>query len=236
VNISLGSISYRPCPVCERDLALTRRIDVSHMDYPFAGARMLAFLLRQEGLAPGRKHVSTPMNKMGIEALDRRPSTSKPEPAHKVYAYLLKDKEVNRPNQVWAMDITYIPMAKGYCHLAAVVDWFTRRCSPGGCRSPWRRIEALEDVLAKHGKLRSSTPTRAANSPPGSSPDFSQGTASPSMDGQGAWSDNVFVERAVAPGEIRGSLPRRLRQWQRAQGFARQLLRLLQHEEIAPGP
>jgi len=127
LNISRSSVYYLPRPVPERDLKLMRRIDELHLEFPFAGARMLCLLLNQEGFAVGRKHTATLMKKMGIEALYRRPRTSKPEPGHKVYPYLLKERKITRPNQVWAMDITYIPMAKGYCYLAAVVDWFSRR-------------------------------------------------------------------------------------------------------------
>jgi putative transposase len=199
LNLSRGSVYYKPRPLPERDLALMRRIDELHMDYPFAGARMLAFLLRQEGLRAGRKHVGTLMRKMGIEALYRRPRTSKPEPGHKLYPYLLRGKAITRANQVWAMDITYIPMAKGYCYLAAVVDWFTRRVLA------WRLsiametsfcLEALHEALAKHG-----TPA-IFNTDQGSqftSQAFtgllSEHGIAVSMDGKGAWRDNVFVER-----------------------------------------
>jgi putative transposase len=104
-----------------------RRIDELHLEYPFAGSRMLKGLLIGEGHDVGRLHVSTLMKKMGIEALYRRPNTSKPTPGHKVYPYLLRNLPVVRPNQVWAMDITYIPMARGFVYLAAVVDWFSRK-------------------------------------------------------------------------------------------------------------
>ena len=109
------------------DLAIMRRIDELHLDYPFAGSRMLRDLLRGEGIAIGRERVTTMMRRMGIEAMYRRPNTSKPADGHKVYPYLLRGMAVERPNQVWAMDITYIPMARGFVYLAAVVDWFSRR-------------------------------------------------------------------------------------------------------------
>jgi putative transposase len=199
VNISRGSVYYLPRPVPERDLKLMRRIDELHLEFPFAGARMLCLLLNQEGLAVGRKHVGTLMKKMGIEALYRRPRTSKPEPGHKVYPYLLREKKVTQPNQVWAMDITFIPMAKGYCYLAAVVDWFTRKVLS------WRLsitmeasfcIEAVEEALTRHG-----CPT-IFNTDHGSqftSQAFTgllaRNGIAISMDGKGAWRDNVFVER-----------------------------------------
>lgn len=103
------------------------RIDRLHLELPFAGAPMLCDLLRQEGHKVGRKHVSTLMKRMGIEAMYRRPRTAKRHPGQKVYPYLLRNLPVTRANQVWAMDITYIPMARGFVYLAAVVDWYSRR-------------------------------------------------------------------------------------------------------------
>jgi putative transposase len=199
LNLSRGSVYYVPKPTTERDLALMRRLDELHLEFPFAGSRMLCLMLNQEGLCVGRKHTVTLMKKMGIEALYRRPRTSKPAPGHKVYPYLLGTMKVDRPNQAWAMDITYIPMAKGYCYLAAVVDWFSRRVLS------WRLsitmeaafcIEAVEEALAKHGR-----PT-IFNTDQGSQFTGSAFTGllashsiAISMDGKGAWRDNVFVER-----------------------------------------
>jgi putative transposase len=122
LKISRGSVYYQPRPVSVADLALMRRIDELHLDYPFAGSRMLQGLLLGEGYKVGRLHVATLMKRMGIEAIYRRPNTSKPAPGHKIYPYLLRKLTVTRPNQVWAMDITYIPMARGFVYLAAVVD------------------------------------------------------------------------------------------------------------------
>jgi putative transposase len=127
LDISRGSVYYLPRPTPPSDLALMRRIDELHLDYPFAGARMLQGLLKREGFEVGRLHVRTLMRKMGIEAIYRRPNTSKPEPGHKIFPYLLRNVPVTQPNQVWAMDITYVPMARGFVYLAAVVDWFSRR-------------------------------------------------------------------------------------------------------------
>jgi putative transposase len=127
LGFSRGSVYYLPRPVSDGDLALMRRIDELHLDYPFAGSRMLQGLLRGEGLETGRRHVATLMKKMGIEAIYRRPNTSKPAPGHKIYPYLLRKLAVTRPNQVWAMDLTYIPMARGFVYLCAVVDWFSRK-------------------------------------------------------------------------------------------------------------
>ena len=127
LNISRGSIYYQPRPVCAADLAIMRRMDELHLECPFAGSRMLRDLLNAEGFGVGRLHVSTLMKRMGIEALYRKPNTSKPAPGHKIYPYLLRKLAITRPNQAWAMDITYIPMARGFVYLTAVVDWFSRR-------------------------------------------------------------------------------------------------------------
>ena len=132
-----------------------RRLDRLHLEFPFAGSRMLQGLLVAEGCKIGRRHVKTLMQRMGIEALYRRPRTTKPEPGHKIYRYLLRGAAIMRPNQVWAMDITYIPMARGFVYLAVVLDWFSRRVLS------WRLsitmeaafcVETLEDALARHGK------------------------------------------------------------------------------------
>ena len=154
LGISRGSICYLPRAVSSTDLTIMRRIDELHLLYPFAGSRMLCDLLRQEGMAVGRLHVATLMKRMRIEAIYRRPNTSKPAPGHKIYPYLLCKLAVTRPNQVWATDITYVPMACGFVYLVAIIDWFTRRVlawrvsislDAGFC------IEALEEALGRYG-------------------------------------------------------------------------------------
>ena len=154
LGISRGSLCYQPQPVSGADLAVMRRMDELHLAYPFAGSRMLRDLLLAEGFTLGRLHVSTLMKRMGIEALYRKPNTSKPAPGHQVYPYLLRKLPITRPNQVWAMDITYIPMARGFVYLAAVIDWFSRRVLA------WRLsitleaafcIEAVEEAIARYG-------------------------------------------------------------------------------------
>src|SRR5258708_29849737 len=155
LGISRGSLYYSACPVSAAELAIMRRIDELHLDYPFAGSRMLRDLLRGEGIAIGREQVTSMMRRMSIEAVYRRPHTSKPADGHKVFPSLLRGMAIERPNQAWAMDITYIPMARGFVYLAAVVDWFSRRVLA------WRVsitmeiafcLEAVEEALAKHGK------------------------------------------------------------------------------------
>ena len=168
LNISRGSVYYLPRPVSASDLEVMRRLDRLHLQFPFAGSRMLRGLLAAEGCKIGRRHVKTLMKRMGIEALYRRPRTTKPEPGHKIYPYLLRDLEIARQNQVWAMDIAYIPMARGFVYLTVVLDWFSRRLLA------WRLsitmeasfcVEALEDALAHHGKPEIVNTDRARSSP-----------------------------------------------------------------------
>ncbi len=182
LGISRGSVYYLPREVPETDLAL-----------------MLRDLLAGEGMHAGRLHISTLMKRMGIEALYRKPNTSKPEPGHKIYPYLLRNLAVTRPNQVWAIDITYVPMAKGFVYLVAVVDWFSRRVLA------WRLsitmemgfcIEAVEEAIGRYGC------PEIFNSDQGSqftsiafTKILKDRNIEISMDGRGAWKDNVFVER-----------------------------------------
>src|SRR5665213_2963939 len=196
LNISRGSVYYLPRPVSAADLAVMRRMDALHLELPFAGSRMLRDLLNTEGVIIGRRHVATLMKKMGIEALYRRPSTSKPAPGHKIYPYLLRNLAVTRPNQVWAMDITYIPMARGFVYLAAVLDWFSRRVLAWRGSITLEAAVCVEDALARHGK------PEVFNTDQGSQ--FTgaafigvliKNKIAISMDGKGAWRDNVFVER-----------------------------------------
>ena len=155
LGISRSGVYTFPRPVSDADLALMRRIDELHLDYPFAGSRMLQGLLAVEGRMAGRLHVSTLMKRMGIEALYRRPNTSKPEPGHKIFPYLLRKLPVTRPNQVWAMDLTYIPMARGFVYLAAVIDWFSRKVLSWRISITMDKafcIEAVEEALARYGR------------------------------------------------------------------------------------
>ena len=199
LNISRGSVYYKPRTVSAGALAIMRRIDELHLGYPFAGSRMLRDMLGREGIEIGRRRVAAMMKRMGIEALYRRPNTSKPAPGHKIYPYLLRGLKIERPNQVWAMDITYIAMARGFVYLTAVVDCFSRRVlshrvsitmETGFC------LEALAEAVAKHGR------PEMFNTDQGSqftSEAFTgvliENEIAISMDGKGAWRDNVFVER-----------------------------------------
>lgn len=199
LGISRGSLYYSACPVSAAELAIMRRIDELHLDYPFAGSRMLRDLLRGEGIAVGREQVRSMMRRMAIEAVYRRPYTSKPADGHKVFPYLLRGMAIERPNQAWAMDITYIPMARGFVYLAAVMDWFSRRVLA------WRVsitmetdfcLDAVDEALVRHGR------PEIFNTDQGSqftSTAFTglllENAIRISMDGRGSWRDNVFVER-----------------------------------------
>ena len=199
LGISRSSVYYQPRPVSAADLAVMRRIDELHLELPFAGSRMLRDLLNKEGIEIGRRHVTTLMRRMGIEALYRKPSTSKPAPGHKIYPYLLRGVTIDRPNQAWAMDLTYVPMARGFVYLAAVVDWFSRRVLS------WRLsitmeaafcVEALEEALARHGRPEVFNTDQGSQFTAAAFTDvlLKAGIAI-SMDGKGSWRDNVFIER-----------------------------------------
>jgi len=195
LQISRSSVCYQPRPVPEADLWLMRRIDELHLNYPFASSRMLRDMLRQQGLEVGRRHVKTLMRRMCIEAIYRKPNTSKAAPGHRIYPYLLRGVAITHPNQVWSSDISYIPMAHGFVYLVAVIDWFSRRVLA------WKLsitmdtsfcIETLDEAISKHGK------PEILNTDQGSqftSEAFTgrlkkEGIAI-SMDGKGRWCDNV---------------------------------------------
>jgi putative transposase len=232
LNVSRGSVYYLPRAPSTADLALMRRMDELHLDYPFAGSRMLRDLLTAEGFQTGRRHVATLMKRMGIQAVYRKPNTSKPAPGHKIYPYLLRDLAVTRPNQVWAMDLTYVPMARGFVYLAAVIDWFSRRVlswrlsitmEAGFC------VEAVEEALARHGK------PEIFNTDQGQ-PVHQHGVHRPAdrqchchQHGRpGRMARQCVRGAALALRQVRGDIPQGLRYRGRGTDFARRLLRLLQ--------
>ena len=200
LELSRSGLYYETTPVSGRDLEMMRLIDELHMKYPFWGSRTIRDELRGLGFSKlGRGHVSTLMKKMGIEALYKKPRLSSPHPEHKVYPYLLRGLSITRPNHVWATDITYLPMAKGFCYLVAVMDWATRKVLA------WRLsntldasfcVDALEEAIARYGV------PEIFNSDQGSqftSEEFiavlvKHGIAI-SMDGKGRCFDNIFTER-----------------------------------------
>ena len=199
LGMARSTVYALPRPISDRDLDLMKRIDRLHLEMPYAGSRMLRDLLAQDGIKVGRKHVATLMKRMGIEALYRKPKTTKKHPQHRVYPYLLRGLNINRPNQVFAMDITYIPMARGFVYLVAVLDWTSRKVLS------WRVsitmdvhfcLEALEEAINVHGV------PEIVNTDQGcqfTSQAFTgllkQHGIRISMDGKGAWRDNVFIER-----------------------------------------
>ena len=199
LQLARSSAYYTPKPTSLEDLVLMRRIDALHLDYPFAGSRMLRDPLRNEGCSVGRKRVRRLMQQMGIEALYRKPNTSRRHAAHPIYPYSLRNLSIDRPNHVLATDITYIPMRRGFVYLVAIVDWYSRRVLA------WRLsntlttdfcIEALEEAITRYG-----TP-EIFNTDQGSQFTSAEFTGvlkahdiRISMDGKGCWRDNVFVER-----------------------------------------
>jgi putative transposase len=199
LKVSRSSVYYKPRPLSEDELKLMRAIDELHLEHPFAGSRMLRDFLLRDDVRVGRRHMRTAMRRMGVEAIYRKPNTSKPAQGHKIYPYLLRNVAVTRANQVWSTDISYIPMKRGFVYLIAVIDWFSRRVLS------WKLsitmdvsfcLEALDEALKKYGK------PEIFNTDQGSqftSIDFTgrlkkEGIAI-SMDGKGRWCDNVFVER-----------------------------------------
>lgn len=199
LQISRSSLYYKAVLENPRDLEMMRMIDEIHLKYPFYGSRRIRDELRDMGYDIGRGHVSTLMKKMGIEAIYQKPHLSKPHPAHKIYPYLLRGLEINRGNQVWAADITYLPMARGFCYLVAVMDWASRKVLS------WRLsntldasfcLDALEEAIVRFGV------PEIFNTDQGSqftSEDFIEMLSARgiriSMDGRGRWIDNVFIER-----------------------------------------
>ena len=199
LELARSTVYYQPVPVTPEELSLMRKIDEMHLKYPFAGARMLSKMLKHRGNQVGRRHVSTLMKRMGIHALYCRPSTSKRHPAHLIYPYLLRNLPITRSNHVWAADITYVPMKRGFMYLFAVLDWASRRVLS------WRLsntlttdfcIEAVQEAMNKYGKPEIFNTDQGCQF---TSLDFTEVLKEAgiriSMDGKGAWRDNVFVER-----------------------------------------
>jgi putative transposase len=199
LDLTRSNVYYRPQPVSERDLLLMRRIDELHLEAPYYGARKLAVQLRREGHAIGRKHVRTLMRRMGIEALYRKPRTSIPAREAAIYPYLLENRVIEQPNEAWASDITYVPMAHGFLYLMAIIDLASRKVLAWRVSNTLTAdfcIEALEEALRNYG------PPEIFNTDQGSqftsevwlTPLKAAGVAI-SMDGKGRWIDNVFIER-----------------------------------------
>ena len=199
LGVARSGVYRRPCAANDDDLEVMRRLDELFTRWPFLGSRRMTAMLRAEGRAINRKRVRRLMRKMGIAALGPKPRTSKPAPGHKIYPYLLRDIAVERPNQVWAADITYVPLGRGFLYLVAVIDWSSRAVLS------WRLsntmdvsfcVSALEGALARFGR------PEIFNTDQGSqftSAAFTGALEAAgiriSMDGRGRWMDNVFIER-----------------------------------------
>jgi putative transposase len=199
LDLPRSTAYYRAAPESPANLLLMRRIDELHLEFPFAGARMLRDLLRPEGIIAGRKRIGRLMARMGIEALYRKANTSRRAPGSYIYPYLLRNLAIDRPNQVWAADITYIPMRRGFVYLVAVVDWFSRKVLAWRVSNTLTTdfcVDAVREAICRYG-----TP-EIFNTDQGSqftSAEFvsllKQHDIRISMDGKGCWRDNIFVER-----------------------------------------
>ncbi|OPL12555.1 MAG: integrase [delta proteobacterium MLS_D] len=199
MGISRGSVYYLPGKINAVDLSLMNRIDELHLEHPFMGARMLRDQLILDGFAVGRKHVGTLMKRMGVAALYQKPGTSKRHPGHTIYPYLLRGMTIKRANQVWALDTTYIRMAKGFVYLIAVVDWASRKVLASKVTitlEACHAVEVLQEAFNRYG-----TPD-SINTDQGSqftAEEFVKAVKNRgcrlSMDGRGSWRDNVIIER-----------------------------------------
>jgi putative transposase len=199
LKIARSTLYYRPVPVDPDDLAVMRRMDELYLASPFYGSRRMVAVLRREGLVINRKRVRRLMRVMGLEAIYQKPSTSQGHPDHKVYPYLLRGLIVERPNQVWCADITYIPMARGFVYLVAVMDWFSRRVLS------WRLsitmeadfcVEAVQEAMAKHGRPEVFNTDQGVQFTSAAFLDeLETAGVRVSMDGKGRFLDNIFIER-----------------------------------------
>ncbi len=199
LELSRSSVYYAPRPLPARDLALMRRLDELHLKWPFYGARKLTRELRDEGHGVSRRHVTTLMRRMGMETIYRKPRTSIPAREAAIRPYLLTGLAIERPNQVWAADLTYIPMAHGFQYLVAVLDVWSRKVLSWRVSNTMTAdfcVEALQEALARHGK------PEVFNTDQGSqftcedwTRELDESGVKVSMDGKGRWIDNVFIER-----------------------------------------
>ena len=199
LNVARSSAYRAPTPANDNDLDLMRRIDELFTAWPFLGSRRMVAMLKAEGLTVNRKRVQRLMRKMGIAALGPKPNTSKPAPGHKIFPYLLRHLKIDRPNHVWAADITYLPIGRGFLYLVAIIDWASRAVLAWRISNTMDTsfcLGALDDALARHGV------PEIFNTDQGSqftSAAFTGALVSAgikiSMDGRGRWMDNVFIER-----------------------------------------
>ncbi len=199
VDVSRSSVYYSPRPVSESDLEIMGHLDELHLKYPFMGARMLCDQLTRAGIKVGRRHVGTLMKRMGIAALYRKPGTSKKHPGHRIFPYLLQKMTINRSNQVWALDTTYIRMAKGFVYLTAVIDWASRKVLAAKLAITLEACHAVDVLQTAFNRYGSPEIVNTDQGSQFTADEFvelvqEQGCKL-SMDGRGAWRDNVIVER-----------------------------------------
>ena len=199
LRLSRSSVYYTPRPLPERDLLLMRRIDELHLECPFYGSRKLTVELRKEGFDVGRRHVVTLMRRMGVEALYRRPRTSLPARGAAIYPYLLSGVAIERANQVWASDITYLPMAHGFLYLVAILDIASRKVLAFRLSNTLTAdfcVEALKEAIARYGKPDIFNTDQGSQFTSEEWIETLKGAGiAISMDGKGRWIDNVFIER-----------------------------------------
>ena len=231
--ISRSSFYYTPKGESLANLALMRRIDELFLKYPFYGSRQMVRQLRRDGVRTGRHRVRRLMRLMGLQAIYPAPRTSDPHPSHRVYPYLLKGMTIDRPNQVWCADITYIPVQRGFLYLVAIMDWATRHVlawrlsntmDAGFC------VEALQEALARYGR------PKIFNTDQGSQFTsfvfigvLKDAGVAISMDGRGRCMDNIFIERLWRSLKYEAVYPARVERWLRGAAGHRRLDRLLQH-------
>jgi len=199
LEVCRSSLYYQPQPVSAADLGLMRRLDELHLKHPFLGARRLVQMLLREGCKVGRRHVGTLMHRMGIEPIYRKKRTSLPAAGHKIYPYLLANVAIERPNQAWASDLTYLPMAEGFAYLVAILDLYSRKVLSfrvSNSMSADFCVEALEEALARYGapEIFNTDQGSQFTDDDFTAPLLARGVRV-SMDGKGRWVDNVFVER-----------------------------------------
>ena len=199
LSLNRSTVYYQHVSVSDEDLALMRRIDEMHLKRPFYGSRRIRDWLQDEGHAVNRKRVQRLMRIMGITALYPKPRTSKPGEGHKVYPYLLRGLTIDRPNQVWATDLTYIPMARGFVYLVAIMDWYSRKVLAWRLSNSMESdacVDALEEALIRYGRPKIfNTDQGAQFTSEAFTGVLKKAGVSISMDGKGRWVDNVFVER-----------------------------------------
>ena len=198
LGISRSGLYYQPKGISEEGLTLMKLIDRQYLATPFYGARKIAACLKSQGYSVNRKRIRRLMRVMGLKAVYRRPRTSKPGPGHKIYPYLLGGLKITRPNQVWAADITYIPMARGFLYLVAIIDWYSRyvlswrlsnTLDVGFC------VEALEEALKKGKPEIFNTDQGSQFTGEAFTGLLQQHGVRISMDGKGSYRDNLFIER-----------------------------------------